>query len=166
MAVVGRSKLVPVLSSHPVSSSISAQPSLRSPRQQPDPSLGLIDPTSPQFPNWLILLMAFRKISTPLLLLLVMGLLPVYAWRVNTEHSWGNQYTELEELQKDQRQWLTRNEERKHEISENLENDPVGYIPKSSKTSIFYQSAPARSPKSVSPPPREITDLNVAPIGY
>lgn len=166
MAVVGRSKWVPVLSSHPAPSSISAQLSRHLPKQQTDPSLGLINPSSPQFPSWLILLMAFRKISTPLLLLLVMGLLPVYAWRVNTEQSWGNQYTELEELQKDQRQWLTRNEERKHEISENLENDPAGYIPKSSKTSIFYQSAPVRSPKSVSSPPREITDLNTIPIGY
>lgn len=166
MAVASRPKAVPAL---PKTTALAARSQIRQAyKHQPnlEKQLGLIDPRSPQFPNWLIVLMAFRKLSTPVLLFLVMGVLPLYAWRVSTQQSWGNQFTALEQLQRDERTWLTRTEERKYEISENLESNPAGFVPKSSKTTIFFQPAPARPAKPASPPQADVTPVDVAPIGY
>lgn len=164
MAVASQSKAV---RARPPKAAPSARAQKRRPalprREQP---LDLIDTRSPQFPNWLILLMAVRKISTPILIGAVLGTLPLYAWRVNTQQSWGNQYMKLEKLQRDQRTWLTRNEARKYEISENLESNPAGFVPKSSKTTVFFKPAPVR-PAQPAPPQRPgITHIDVAPIGY
>ena len=166
MAVASRPKVVPVFSK---TATTPPRPTpRRAPKRPPHshPALGLIEPVSPQFPNWLILLMAIRKLSTPVLLVLVMGVLPLYAWRVNTQDSWGNQYSKLEKLQQDERTWLIRSEERKYEISENLENNPAGFVPKSSKTTLFLKPAPARPAQPAPPAPTGITQTDVAPIGY
>ncbi|WP_299492653.1 hypothetical protein [Acaryochloris sp. IP29b_bin.137] len=164
MAVASRSKVVPV---RPKKAAARSQ-IRRTARKLPDRErpLELIDTRSPQFPNWLIFLMACRKLSTPILMVSVLGILPLYAWRVNTQQSWGDQYTQLEQLQRDQRTWVTRNEERKHQISENLERNPAGFVPKSSKTTVFLKPAPARPPQPTPPQRAEITHIDVAPIGY
>lgn len=186
MAVASRPKVVPVFSKRaaaphrPAPRSVvptprpvvpqrpsRSQPPLRSQRPpQSQRPLGLIEPVTPQFPNWLILLMAIRKLSTPVLLFLVMGVLPLYAWRVNTQDAWGTHYSKLEQLQQDERTWLTRSEERKYEISENLENNPTGFVPKSSKTTLFLKPAPARPAQPAPPQPTQITQTDVAPVGY
>lgn len=169
MAVASRSKVVPVRPKQATPSARSRPPQRRrkpktlSRQEQP---LDLIDSRSPQFPNWLILLMAFRKLSTPILMVTVLGILPLYAWRVNTQQSWGTQYSKLEKLQRDQRDWLTRNEERKFQISENLESNPAGFVPKSSKTTVFFKPAPVRPAQPVPPQRTGITHIDVAPIGY
>lgn len=166
MAVASRSKVVPV---RPKKAAPSARsPIRRTTRTLPHPEgpLDLIDNRSLQFPNWLILLMACRKLSTPILIGLVVGILPLYAWRVNTQQSWGEQFTKLEELQRDQRTWITRNEERKYQISENLESNPAGFVPKGSKTTVFFKPAPARPAQPVPPQRTGMTRIDVAPIGY
>lgn len=169
MAVASRSKVVPVRSKKAGSSARSHPPQrqrkTRTLSRQEQP-LDLIDSRSPQFPNWLILLMAFRKLSTPILMVTVLGILPLYAWRVNTQQSWGDQYTKLEKLQRDQRDWITRNEERKFQISENLESNPAGFVPKSSKTTVFFKPAPARPAQTAPSQGNGITHIDVAPIGY
>jgi|GEM_PF-2768745 len=166
MAVASRSKVIPVLPKTTAPSARSQSKRTRKHLPHPEKQLGQLDPRSPQFPNWLIVLMAFRKLSTPVVLFLVMGVLPLYAWRVSTQKSWGNQFTALEQLQRDERTWLTRMEERKYEISENLESNPAGFVPKSSKTTIFFQPAPARPAKPASPPQADVTPTDIAPIGY
>lgn len=166
MAVASRSKVVPV---RPKKAAPSARSQIRkTARNLPERGrpLDLINPRTPQFPNWLILLMAFRKLSTPILVVSVLGILPIYAWRVNTQQSWGNEYTKLEKLQRDQRTWITRNEERKYQISENLESSPAGFVPKSSKTTVFFKPAPARPDQPAPPQGTGITRIDVAPIGY
>lgn len=165
MAVASRPKVVPVLSKPAAAARSTPTRTAKRPLRD-DRHLGIIDPTTPQFPNWLILLMVFRKISTPVLLLLVLGVLPLYAWRVNTQHSWGNQYLELEQLRRDERSWLTRTEERKHEISENLEKNPAGFVPKGSKTTLFLKPDPIRAPQAAPKPQADINPIDVAPIGY
>lgn len=166
MAVASHSKVVPVLPKTTAPAACSRIRQAKKHRPNPGKQLGLIDPRSPQFPNWLIVLMAVRKLSTPVLLFLVMGVLPLYAWRVSTQQSWGNQFTALEQLQQDERTWLTRMEERKYEISENLESNPAGFVPKSSKTTIFFQPAPPRPTKAAPSPQANVTPVDVAPIGY
>lgn len=164
MAVASRSKVVPV---RPKTAASSARPQRkRTVLPQREQPLDLMDPRSPQFPNWLILLMVVRKLSTPILMVMVMGVVPLYAWRVNTQRSWGDQYTKLEELQRDQRTWLTRNEERKYEISQNLESNPAGFVPKSSKTTVFFKPAPARPAQPAPHQQTGIPRIDVAPIGY
>lgn len=110
--------------------------------------------------------MAGRKITTPILVSLILGILPLYAWRVNTQQAWGNQYIKLEKLQRDQRAWTTRHEERKYQISEHLERNPAGFMPKSSKTTVFIKPAPARPAQAVPPQQTGVRHINAAPIGY
>ncbi|NJK40220.1 MAG: hypothetical protein HC934_00520 [Acaryochloridaceae cyanobacterium SU_2_1] len=124
-----------------------------------------MDPLSPQFPDWLILLMALRKISTPVLCLLVLGILPLYAWTANTQRFWGDRYSKLEELERSERQWLTRSEKRKYEISETVEKAPRGFIPKGSQTTIFVEPASPRPNKPV-PPTSAVSPVTISPIGY
>ncbi|WP_299402988.1 hypothetical protein [Acaryochloris sp. IP29b_bin.148] len=165
MATTRRSNVIPVRPKK-VAPSARPHPSPKHRGARPAPLLDRLDTRSPQFPNWLILLMVFRKLSAPILIMSVLGILPLYAWRVNTQQSWGNQYTQLEKLQRDQRHWITRNEERKYQISENLESNPAGFVPKSSQTTVFFEPAPARPAQPASPQRAGITAIDVAPIGY
>ncbi|NJM76124.1 MAG: hypothetical protein HC852_10425 [Acaryochloridaceae cyanobacterium RU_4_10] len=151
-----------------------ANPSERSRQSQSGPSptpLQLLrhgDPVrSPDKSPGLRLLVKLRQISTPIALIAVLGVLPLYAWSVSTQRSWGERYQNHEQLRQDVQRWLTETETRKHDITEQAELKPQGYVPQGPANSIFL---PEMAPRPAHPPipPARVQikpDVN-APLAY
>jgi hypothetical protein len=95
------------------------------------------------------LLVKLRQISTPVALIAVLGVLPFYAWSVSTQRSWGERYQNQEQLRQDVQRWLTETENRKHDITQQAELKPQGYIPQGPANSIFL---PEMAPRPAHPP--------------
>ncbi len=104
--------------------------------------------SNPKSPG-LRLLVKLRQISTPVALIAVLGVLPLYAWSVSTQRSWGQRYQHHEQLRQDVQYWLTETETLKHDITEQAELKPQGYVPQGPANSIFL---PEMAPRPAHPP--------------
>ncbi|MGB8702476.1 MAG: hypothetical protein WCD18_23915 [Thermosynechococcaceae cyanobacterium] len=94
--------------------------------------------------QWLRVLIKLRQFSTPVALLMVAGVLPLYGWSVTTQHSWGERYDQLQQLRRDQRQYETLTENLKHRITQEAEENPVGYVPQGPTNTVFLPQQPPR----------------------
>jgi hypothetical protein len=103
---------------------------------------------NPKSPG-LRLLVKLRQISTPIALITVLGVLPIYAWSVSTQRSWGQRYENHEQLRQDVQYWLTETESLKHDITQQAESKPQGYVPQGPANSIFL---PEMLPRPAQPP--------------
>lgn len=125
--------------------------------------LGVVAPTRSS-PPWLMLLLALRKVSTPLVVLLTLSVLPLYGWTVHTQKDWGNTYAQLEQLKRNERNLLVQLEGRRYSINENAEKNPAGLTPKGPHNTLFVKPEPAKRPQPLADEP--LSPLRMSPIGY
>ena len=126
--------------------------------------LEVVAPRSRSAPLWFVLLLTLRKVSTPLVVLLTVSVLPLYGWTVQTQKNWGETYAQLERLKRDERNLLLQHEARQHHINENAEKNPAGLTPKGPRTTLFMKPEPAKLPEAV--PAERSSSLQMSPIGY
>lgn len=87
-----------------------------------------------------------RQISTPVAIIMVLGVLPIYGWTVLTQRSWGKGYQRIEQLRRDETMLLQKTEIQKHDVTEQAELSPKGLVPKGpSNTLLIPQSQPRPS---------------------
>ncbi len=133
------------------------------------PGLGLVNPMPTAAPTAGVrLVLLLRKISTPLTLIAVLGLLPLHHWTIRTQRTWGETYRELEQLRQDERQLISLTEAQKHQITEQIEAAPVGVIPQGPATTIFLDPQPVQStPELPQPSTTPVPEVPlVPPLGY
>lgn len=152
---------------HPQQSRRSAVNSVLGAHKAQRMPLGQVDTLPPPEPSWLVvLLLTLRRVSTPMMLLLLLGILPIYGWSVGTQQSWGKAFTRLQALRQNERQLLTRHEAQKYEITQTVEQNPTGFQPKGPHTTLFLKPEPARLPKAALKLPAPLPTTDVSPIGY
>lgn len=134
-------------------------PSSSSPRRH----LEVVD-TAPTAPPWLRLLLGLRRVSTPLVIVLTLSLLPLYSWSVYTQKNWGKTYAQLENLKRNERDLLLQNESRRHHLTDNAEVNPAGLTPKGPHNSLFVKPEAAPLPQPAADDPRP--PIRMSPIGY
>lgn len=128
--------------------------------------LEVVASSSRSAPPWFLLLLTLRKISTPLVLLLTLSILPLYGWTVSTQRNWGQTYAQLEQLKRDERNLLLQHETRQHHINENAEKNPAGLTPKGPRNTLFVKPEPANLPQAAPADEGPSTPLRMSPIGY
>jgi hypothetical protein len=127
--------------------------------------LEVVAPPARSVPPWLLLLLTLRKVSTPLVLLLTLSVLPLYGWTVYTQRNWGQTYAQLEQLKRDERNLLLQHAARQHHINENAEQNPAGLTPKGPHNTLFVKPEPAKLPQAT-PADDAPSPLQMSPIGY
>jgi hypothetical protein len=122
-------------------------------------------PTTRPLPLWLHSLMRVQKFSLLVTLGLSAAALTVYGWTFYSQHRWGQQYEQLEELRRNERQMSAYMSVMKDDIASQAERSSGGLVPKSSATLIFVppsanrnSSLPAKATKPAMVP--------TSPVGY
>ncbi len=127
--------------------------------------LEVVEAPARSAPPWFLLLLTLRKVSTPVVLLLTLSVLPLYGWSVYTQRNWGQTYAQLEQLKRDERNLSLKQEARLHHVNENAEMNPAGLTPKGPHNTLFIKPEPAPLPQSSSEEDRQ-PPLRMSPIGY
>ncbi len=105
---------------------------------------------SPKRPIWVSMLLKLRKFSTPIMVLLLLGSLPIYGWSVYIQQSWGKTYRELKQLRREEQELITRNEQHKYDLAQQAEQHSAGLVPQGPNNTLFLKPAPSQSqPHSV-----------------
>jgi hypothetical protein len=125
----------------------SAQPR-QSKNKKSSAQLQLLRQSTPAKSQGLRLLVKLRQLTTPVVLVTVLGILPLYGWSVTTQRAWGQRYENLDKLQRDTQHWLTQNETLKHDVTRQAELNPKGYIPQGPANSIFLPQMQPRTGKA------------------
>jgi hypothetical protein len=127
--------------------------------------LEVVAPPTRSVPLWFLLLLTLRKVSTPLVLLLTLSVLPLYGWTVYTQRHWGQTYARFEQLKRDERNLLLQHAARQHQINEKAEQKPAGLTPKGPHNTLFVKPEPAKLPQAT-PAKDTPSPLQMSPIGY
>jgi hypothetical protein len=117
-------------------------------------------------PAWLRVLVKIQRLSSVSTLLLIMGLLVSYGWTVYTQQRWGQAYSQLGALQKQERQLTAANEVLKNQMARQAEAPAVGLVLPDPGNTIYLAPAPQRpavEPEVNLPPPQPIP---ARPLGY
>lgn len=123
-----------------------------SPKVRPTGHLQVV-PSIPTLPPQVRLLLALRRFSTPIAIVLVVGVLPIYGWSVMTQHSWGQRWQHLQTLRQDERHLTNETESQTHTITQKVQNNPTGFVPLSPNNSVFLKPQPPQ------PAPRNSTHV-------
>ncbi|WP_404787713.1 hypothetical protein [Altericista sp. CCNU0014] len=115
----------------------------------------------------LALLIYLRRISTPVALVMILGILPIYGWSVSTQLSWGKRYQHLDKLRRDEREYKTVTETLKYDLTQKAMQNPVGLVPQGPSNSMFIPAMPPRSrvPAATSVPV-QVDPAVSAPLAY
>jgi hypothetical protein len=119
-------------------------------------------------PNWLRSLTRIQQgvwVGTIALSAMALG---VYGWSVYSQQQWGQSYSQLQKLQRNERQLMSSNELMKNEIAQKVDPKSLGLAPQKSNNVIFLKPEPnsvdtsdaAVVPKTANQPPAN------QPLGY
>jgi hypothetical protein len=125
-------------------------------------------PTAKALPLWLQQLHSIHRYSSIVAFLLVAGALGVYGLTVYTQELWGQSYSRLQKLQRDERQITTTNATLTHKMAEEAETQSTELISPTPSRTIFLSPAPHKS-EVVSPsvvPSPQTQPLNSPRLGY
>lgn len=118
-------------------------------------------------PAWLTSLRHLQNRCTTLTGCLVTALLITYSWSAHSENFWQQSYIQLEDLKKQERQLMQKNEELKNDLATQARKPEMGLVSPNPAEAIALEPAiqTTKSPKSVSPTtqPTRFTSL---PLGY
>lgn len=106
------------------------------PRAEPSQTQLRLVPQEHQ-PRSLRLVNKLRQLSTPVAIILVLGVLPIYGWSVLTQRSWGKGYQHLEALRRDQNRIVQQTEVQKHDITAQSEQNPKGLMPQGPSNTLL-----------------------------
>lgn len=118
-------------------------------------------------PMWLTGLRHLQNRCEAVTGLLVTALLIAYGWSAYSQNSWQQARSQLENLKKQERQLMQKNEVLKNDLATQAQRPEMGLVSPSPAEAIALEPASqtARPPKSISPAtqPRRFTSL---PLGY
>uniref|UniRef100_B8HTI8 Uncharacterized protein n=1 Tax=Cyanothece sp. (strain PCC 7425 / ATCC 29141) TaxID=395961 RepID=B8HTI8_CYAP4 len=114
----------------------------------------------PPQPRWLTALIRLQHVSTAGTLLIVGALLPLYGWGSLTQHNWGKRFSELEHLQRQERQLLADREMRKYQVAEQAERQPLGLVREVPGNTLFLPTAAVKTPSTSA----DLVDQPAAPL--
>ncbi len=112
-------------------------------------------------PIWLQSLMKIQQgvwFSAAVLSAFALG---AYGWSVYSQQQWGRAYSQLQKLQRHERQLISGNELVKNQIAQQLDPKRLGLAPRKSNNVIFIQ--PDQNQISTQPPAAAIQPLNNSP---
>lgn len=116
-------------------------------------------------PMWLRSLLGMNRAIAIVTLILVSGVLGVYSQVVYTKQNWGQEYRQLERLQKEERQIAAFNEALKHNIAQTAKQEGTGLVTPDSNYMIVLEPAPVNpSPENSSLSPEKFQTQQ--PLGY
>jgi len=125
-------------------------------------------PTAKALPLWLQQLHSIHRYSSIAAFLLVAAALGVYGLTVYTQELWGQTYSRLQKLQRDERQITTTNATLTHKMAEEAETQSAGLVSPTPARTIFLSPVPHKS-EVVSPnvtPSPQAQPLNSPRLGY
>ncbi len=122
-------------------------------------------PTRVARPLWLRYLLLGQRLSTPLTLVLIAGVSMIYGWMVYTQQAWSRSYSELEQLQRQERQLLSTDEVLKHQLAEQATQPESGLALPNLDNTLFLP-APAPQPPVNAAPDAAPSAPAVEPLGY
>lgn len=123
--------------------------------------------STPRLPPAVQLLLILRRFSTPIALVLVIGVLPIYGWGVLTQQSWGQRWQHLQTLRQDERHLENQHQIRNHDITENVQTNPAGFVPLSPQNTVFLKSQPPQAaPKNAMPALPDLAIDLETPLSY
>ncbi|HEY9846587.1 MAG TPA: hypothetical protein V6D03_10355 [Candidatus Caenarcaniphilales bacterium] len=158
----------PVSSMHPSAkpNHLQASPerSIRSRRRQRQAVVEAL-PNAP-LPAWLRLLIILKRASTPLSLTLVIAVLAVYGWSAGLARSWSQAYSQLEQLQREERQLTAASETRKYQIAQQAASPTTGLVRQVPANTIFLKLEPPRKFQPPEAKPPETAPASSVPMGY
>lgn len=111
-----------------------------------------IAPQIPE-PTWLKFLMIVQRGSTPITFLLAIGVLIVYGWSVYSQRAWSSAYSQLAQLQREERQLTAASEARKFQLAQQAKNSTIGLVHRDPANVIFLKPESSRDlqPNSTQP---------------
>ena len=127
----------------------------------------VVESISRPAPSWLPLVMTMRKVTTPLAVTSLAGVLLFYGITVVTQREWGTQFSKLDSLQAQQNALITQVEKTKYRIPRELEIEPKNFVDLNQKNTLFVQPDAVR-PEKAEPAPRPHSLLrdDRMPVGY
>lgn len=112
-------------------------------------------------PNWLQSLLRVQRVST-IVVGSIFGLSSiVYGYTMHTQTTWRSQQAQLKWWEDQGNKQGVMNETLKQQIAETAEQPASGLVEPKPHLTIFIQSAPPRSPKSL---PQPVTSPQLAPV--
>lgn len=99
-------------------------------------------------PTWVLRLESLRQGLSLGVFLLMAGMLGTYGWSVYSQRQWGQQYSSLQKMQREERQLITFNEELKSQMAADAQDPNTGLVPLNPSRMIFLQLQPPRSLKA------------------
>jgi hypothetical protein len=120
-------------------------------------------------PLWLRYLLLGQRLSTPLTLVLIAGVSVIYGWMVYTQQAWSRSYSELEQLQRQERQLLSTDEVLKHQLAEQATQPESGLALPNLNNTLFLPAPAPQPPVNTAPdvaPPAPPSAPAVEPLGY
>jgi hypothetical protein len=116
----------------------------RSQSSQAQPTATVQPLVTPEAPAGLNLILRLQRASTPLAWICVALAIPFYGLTVTTQRSWGQQYKELQHLQRQEQQLAAAQAVNRSQVAErSLQNQRL--IPQVPANSLFLRTAPART---------------------
>lgn len=149
-------------------SNIKVQPNSRPKNIQSSSAAVSVVPTAKALPAWLLRLHSIHRYSSIAAFLLVAATLGVYGWTVYTQELWGQNYSRLQKLQRDERQITTTNATLTHKMAEEAESQAAGLVSPTPAKTIFLSPVPHK-PDVVIPSPTpnlQTQSLNSPRLGY
>lgn|GEM_PF-1648844 len=124
------------------------------------PAVTVLRPTSTTVSKWLV---SCQKFSIALTGITFACVTVVYAWNVQVQKKFDQQYRKLETLKQSERQLIVANESLDHDLITNIDRLPIKLIQEKPQQSIFITPAPAS--------PIKVANNNSAPklfdpLGY
>ncbi|BCL36656.1 hypothetical protein [Nostoc sp. MS1] len=149
-------------------SNIKVQPNSRAKNIPSSSAAVSVVPTAKALPAWLLQLQSIHRYSSIAAFLLVAASLGVYGWTVYTQELWGQSYSRLQKLQRDERQITTTNATLTHKMAEEAESQAAGLVSPTPARTIFLSPVP-HQPEVVTPsstPNPQTPSLNSPRLGY
>lgn len=114
-------------------------------------------------PQWLRSLLLTQQVSVFATFVLAGAVLAVYGWTVYSQQLWGKEYSRLEQLRRNERQFTASGEALKNQIANQSNRPGASLVPQNPDSLIFLKTAPARPDQPVS---ASSSSSPVAPLGY
>ena len=122
-------------------------------------------PTMRSLPRWLHSLIRVQKFSLLVALGLSVSALAVYGWTFYSQHRWGQQYHQLEELRRTDRQMSAYIGVMKDDIASQAGRSHNNLVPKSPATLIFVKPNASRNTQLPDKPTKPAI-TPISPVGY
>ncbi len=122
-------------------------------------------PLPPQAsPRWLVALLLLHRYSLLATLGLATCTFSVYGWSVYSQQTWANQYRQLEQLRRDERQLTSVNAALYGQLTQRAQEQPAGLVLQKPSKTLFLPPEPQRpwqTPKAADPGSEPSS-----PVGY